>query len=149
MALPPSMRHAFPLQSSGDSLPTSPQEMAPAEEDDNELLPEHRLDHDRVLDYLEREFLKMDTMYERGEMSAFGRSSDELFEQLDRIREQQLTLASSHISLEMLEEDDTIGINVGDAELIERDRRKADRLDARTVALQKLADQLDRLGDDL
>ncbi|KAI8050198.1 hypothetical protein BDF22DRAFT_141240 [Syncephalis plumigaleata] len=146
----PSIRHGFPIHSSGDSLPTSPQELQPAEEEeDNELLPEHRLDHDRVLDYLEREFLKMDTMYERGEMSAFGRNSDEIFEQLDRIREQQMTMASSHIALEMLEEDDTIGVNVDDAELIERDRRKADRLDARTVALQKIADQLDRLGDDL
>ncbi|KAI9590926.1 hypothetical protein BDF19DRAFT_44765 [Syncephalis fuscata] len=139
----------------GDSLPNSPQELhhlnhqhhqqqqqRGAVGDDDELLPEHRLDHDRVLDYLEREFLKMDSMYERGEMSAFGRGSNEMFEQLDRIREQQMTLASNHISLEMLEEDDTIGINVDDAELIERDRRKADRLDARTVALQKIADQV-------
>lgn len=40
---------------------------------DGELMPEHRLDHDRVLDYLEQKFQTMDSMYERGEMNAFGK----------------------------------------------------------------------------
>ena len=77
---------SFPTPNGDESVPTSPQEQYYRQHmqrsggvgvagggEEEELLPEHRLNHDRVLDYLEREFLKMDSMYERGEMSAFGR----------------------------------------------------------------------------
>jgi hypothetical protein len=95
-------RQTFQARHSGESPPVTSQ----GQDESIEFPSEHRLDHDRVLDYLEREFLRMDHMYEQGEMSAFGGNSDNVFEQLDRIREKQNAIATQHIELEMLATDD-------------------------------------------
>ncbi|RUP49363.1 hypothetical protein BC936DRAFT_142704 [Jimgerdemannia flammicorona] len=63
-------------------------------------------DHDRVLQSLEGEFKRMDRMFARGEMRAFGRNSDAIFKELDVIRRKQIKLAHEHIALDEVANDE-------------------------------------------
>ncbi|CAG8494511.1 1532_t:CDS:2 [Paraglomus occultum] len=59
-------------------------------------------DHSKVMDTLENVFKKM----AKGETRTIGHNSDAMFKELDLIRKKQIQLATNHVDLESMPEDE-------------------------------------------
>ncbi|KAF9976873.1 hypothetical protein BGZ73_007581 [Actinomortierella ambigua] len=94
--------------------------------------------HDRLLGVIEAEFQDTDRILERRDLKAFGANSDQIFQELDKIRKKQLALAAKHISIETIADNDIL--QTSDGKLLDTDNNELDpRIFARKgLELQEL-----------
>ncbi|CAG8595392.1 5374_t:CDS:2, partial [Ambispora leptoticha] len=104
-------------------------------------------DHERVHDTLENDFKRMDKMFAKGEISFFGRNSDNVFKDLDYIRRKQIELAHQHVALENSQDEELPVIPTEDS--AEAFKRNADLFVKKEQDLNNLMENLNNLMEKL